>query len=172
MLSNKLFKSFFVCISCTLLIACLYQRDPLNSFNYADDVTRIDIKEREHGYHNFKSMVITTSDSLNHFLDMVARQPAWNDKDIFIDILTAAAIDFSTHNLLLIRHTEGSGSNQVSIGKPCLSAQKLTFDIKRHVPSIGTTDMAYYCFAYMVPTEYESILIQVEGKTDTLITID
>lgn len=136
-----------------------------------DEITRIHIQEREYGYSNFPTTVIETSDSLNNFLNQLLPQSSWNDKQPFLDSLTQAQIDFNSENLLLFRHTEGSGSNIVSVKEPYLEDEIIVIEIKRHIPSVGTCDMANYCFAYRVKKEFRQIKFIIEKMDDVIINV-
>lgn len=153
-----------------ILNQCILNNDG-DKQEVTDEITRIHIQEREHGYSNFPTTVITSADSLNNFLNQLLPQSAWNDKQPFLDSLTQAQIDFDSENLLLFRHTEGSGSNIVSVKEPYLEDEIIVIEIKRHIPSVGTCDMANYCFAYRIKKEFKQIKFEIEKMDDVLIEI-
>jgi hypothetical protein len=113
----------------------------------------IPIPKREHGYSNFASVAIMSQNDMNSFLRGTSKQMGWNNKQEFEDALRHAKLDFSEEALVLLRHTEGSGSVQVTFETPILQDRKLLCEIRgRPIPPGygGTTDMAYYCFAVVV----------------------
>lgn len=110
----------------------------------------ININQREFGYSNFESMAITTSEDLNAFLEEMS-QLGWNNRQQFVDALLNAKIDFNQEALVLLRHTEGSGSVGVSFETPVLQDKTLLCEIRGKFPGgMGTADMAYHCFALAV----------------------
>ncbi len=134
-----------------------------------DEITRIHIQEREIGYFNFPTTIISTNNSLTNFINRLFIQSSWNHQQAFIDSLTQANINFDAENLLLFRQTETSGSHQLTIKKPYLEDSIIMIEIKRDIPSVGTTDMAYYCFAYRIKKEFKTIKFQIEKMNDVLI---
>jgi hypothetical protein len=71
----------------------------------------------------------------------------------FVDMLLEAKVDFSKEALVLLRHSEGSGSVKVTFETPVLTDRNLHCEIRGHLfpPGYGgTADMAYYCFAVAV----------------------
>src|SRR4051812_26064263 len=88
----------------------------LGSSSVAQDakgVRRIAIPHREHGYGEIKSQVIDTQEQFDAFLKKIEKQEGWNKRDEFLNAVKKAKIDFTAEALVLIRQTEGSGSNQV-----------------------------------------------------------
>jgi hypothetical protein len=113
----------------------------------------IPIPIREHGYSNFHSIVFTSQDDLDSFLTDTSTQIGWNSRQAFEDALLSAKLDFSKEALVLLRHTEGSGSVQVTFETPVLKDSTLFCEIrgKPFPPGYGgTADMAYYGFAVAV----------------------
>jgi hypothetical protein len=140
----------------------------------AESFKQIPIPKREHGYSNFKSVVISTKAELKAFLKTKAKAEAmgWNAEKKFIEALDAAKIDFSKQALVLLRHTEGSGSVQVTPGKATLAHGKLTLPVARKAPDMGTADMAYYCFALAVnKATVKQVELAVAGRKSTILTI-
>lgn len=110
----------------------------------------INIYEREYGYSHFESMAITTSEDFDAFLKETS-DLAWNNRQEFVDALRNAKIDFNQEALVLLRHTEGSGSVQVSFETPVLKDKTLLCEIRGEpLRGAGTADMAYHCFALAV----------------------
>ena len=112
---------------------------------------QLKIPAREHGYSQFQSHLINSKQTLNDFIAAVKKQKHWNNQAQFLKVLTQAKVDFSQNNLVFLRHTEGSGSIQVS---PELKIEKGQVKVtvnRKGVGGIGTADMAYYCFVYKIP---------------------
>lgn len=84
-------------------------------------------------------------------LESVAEQSHWNNKPEFIEAINKFDLDFSTESLLLVRDSEGSGSIKVWLQTPVLLNRALFIRIGKERPGIATLDMAYYCFALVVP---------------------
>ena len=134
----------------------------------------IPIPKREHGYSNFKSVVIRSKAALKEFLKRTAKAEGmgWNAEKKFIEALDAAKIDFSKQALVLLRHTEGSGSVQITPGKAKLANGKLTLPVARKAPDMGTADMAYYCFALAVnKSAVTKVELMVKGRKSTILNI-
>ena len=153
-----------------LLNQCIFSPDDPKKTE-ADGVVRLQIPEREHGYSNFPTTLITSSDSLANFISKISAQSAWNNKKVFIDSLTQSNIDFNTEVLLLFRHTETSGSNTVTVRKSYSEDSDVIVEIERDLPSVGTTDMAYYCFAYRIEKKYGNIVFKIEGQNNITIPL-
>lgn len=125
----------------------------LSAFGQTNDkaVTVVNILPREHGYSNFKSMVVSSKSEFGKFMQSVQEQEHWNRKPEFLKAMESATFDFSKEILVLLRHEEGSGSNQVTFLPPMIKDGKVICKIARKVPPIGTDDLAYYCFAIRIP---------------------
>ena len=96
---------------------------------------------------------------LDSFLADPATVNGWNNRQGFKDALLNAKLDFSKEALVLLRHTEGSGSVKVEFGTPILKDQTLLCEIQgKAIPRGygGTADMAYYCFAVAVSKAHVS----------------
>jgi hypothetical protein len=122
----------------------------------------IPISKRENGYSNFASIAFTSQDELDSFIRRTSTQIGWNQRQGFEDALRKAKVDFSQEALVLLRHTEPSGSVQVTFETPTLEGRKLVCAIrgKPIAPgSAGTADMAHYCLAVVVS---KSAVTQVE----------
>ncbi len=125
----------------------------------ASSFRTINIPQREFGYSHFDSMAITTSEDFDAFLEETS-QLGWNNRQEFVDALRNARIDFNQEALVLLRHTEGSGSVQVSFETPVLKDKTLLCEIRGEpLRGAGTADMAYYCFALAVS---KSLVNQVQ----------
>ncbi len=139
---------------CCLLLATLFY--PGQVTNKSTQSFRIvPIRERG-GYGNFESIVLMSQDDLDSFLKDTSARPE------FVDALRNANLDFTKEALVLLRHTESSGSVQVVFETPILQDRKLLCEIRgKPLPPgyAGTADMAYYCFAVAVS---KSAVDQVE----------
>jgi len=122
---------------------------------------RIPIPEREHGYRNFETRSFATRQAWETFRDRILDQEGWNRRDPFVAAIDGAAIDFDRETLVLVRHTEGSGSTRVTLHRPRLADGVLTCTITTRAPEIGTADMAYRCFALAVAkAEVERLTVE------------
>ena len=129
---------------------------------------RIPIPKRENGYSRMDSVVIRSKTEMERLLKRIRGQGGWNDRKGFEDAIIKANVDFNREVLVLLRHTEGSGSVQVTFHMPTVRAGTLTCRITRKVPEIGTADMAYYCFALAVSkSDVSKAELHVQGKKST-----
>ena len=122
----------------------------------------IPIPRRDHGYNNFASIAFKSKEELDSFLKDPSLQIYWNNRQEFENALHDAKVDFTKEALVLLRHTEGSGSVQVTFQTPVLQDTKLLCEIRGKAipPGYGATaDMAFYCFAVAVS---KSAVSQVE----------
>ena len=126
------------------------------------------IPKRETGYGNFASVAFTSKTEFDSFISKTSTQIGWNNRQEFEDALRMAKVDFTQEALVLLRHTEPSGSVQVTFEAPTLQDRRLVCEIRgKPIPPgfAGTADMAFYCFAVVVSksavTEVE--LQAVEG---------
>lgn len=111
----------------------------------------VPIPKSENGYDSFDSTQIESQEQLDTFLKSLAVKPGWNERKRFEDALKNAKIDFKTERLMLLRHSEGSGSIDVQFLRPELKVLELHCKVARVEPSgSGTADMAYYCFAVVL----------------------
>jgi hypothetical protein len=126
----------------------------------------VSIPVREHGYSNFETVVIGSSDELATFISTNSFQKMmeWNQRDKFLEAIKKADIDFRKESLVLIRDTEPSGSTIVSFGAPKLDSSVLICQIQRKVPAFGTADMAYYCFGVVVSKSIEKVRVVTQGR--------
>ncbi len=137
---------------CCLLLAILFHPGQLVDES-AQPFRIIPIPTREHGYNNFESKVFMSQKDLDVFLTDKSTQMGWNNRQGFEDALLNAKVDFSKEALVLLRHTEGSGSVKVTFETPVLQDRTLLCEIRGEpIPPGhgGTADMAYYCFAVAV----------------------
>lgn len=111
----------------------------------------VPIPKRENGYSNFESVAFNTKAEFESFLAGTSKQPGWNSRQAFVDALGNARIDFTREVLVLLRHSEGSGSVRVTFETPTLVDRRLICQIRgRALTGGGTMDMADYCFAVVV----------------------
>src|SRR6185369_7461083 len=110
----------------------------------------VNIYLTDNGYEYFDSMVITSSQDFNAFLNEVSQQQRWSYKQAFVDTLLNAKIDFNQEALVLLRHTEGSISARVSFETPVLKEKTLICDIRGELQGAGLGVVAYYGFALVV----------------------
>lgn len=134
----------------------------------------VPIPKEDHGYSNFESTVITSHGELDAFLqkDSKGQGMGWNNRLDFENALTKARLDFNQEALVLLRHTESSGSVQVNFRKPRLKGRKLICRIDRNDPKMGTTNMAYYCFALVVvKTDIKEVELNISGKKPIILSV-
>lgn len=137
-------------------------------------IQNLPIPKEEHGYSNFESMVIATRDESNTFLATVSggQDMGWNRRADFEKQIAQANLDFSKETLVLLRHTEGSGSIQISFRPPTVTGKRVMCHIDRIEPDFGTDDMAYYCFALAVDkAQIEEVELIVSGKDQILLPV-
>src|SRR5262245_10665994 len=94
---------------CCVTLAMLFHPNVSNNQSESSFRT-INIYQTEHGYSNFESMAITSSEDFNAFLAEIPQQIGWNNRQGFIDALVNAKIDFNREALVLLRHDEPNGS--------------------------------------------------------------
>ena len=139
-------------VLCCLLLAILFHPRQVIDKS-AQSFRIIPIPTKEHGYNNFDSIVLRSKKDLDSFLTNTSTQIGWNNRQAFEDALVNAKVDFSKEALVLLRHTEGSGSVKVAFETPVLQGRNLVCEIQgKPIPPGygGTGDMAYYCFAVAV----------------------
>jgi hypothetical protein len=161
-------------VLCCLLLAILFHPGQVSDQS-AQPFRIIPIPTRENGYGNFPSVVLMSQKDLDSFLTNTSTQSGWNHRQEFENALLSARVDFSKEALVLLRHTEGSGSVKVTFEMPVLQDRNLICEIRGkaiHPGHGGTDDMAYYCFAVAVS---KTQIRQVElrsikgGVTETLL---
>jgi hypothetical protein len=138
---------------CCLLLATLFHPGQLT--NKTTQSFRVIPIPKRGGYSNFESIVLMSKDNLDSFL----KDTSTRVSPEFVDALLNAKLDFTKEALVLLRHTEGSGSIQVTFETPILQGRRLLCEIRgKPLPpgSLGTADMAYYCFAVAVSKAHVS----------------
>ena len=166
MILRKVYTAAFLVIALNGCVNFLPPDPPAVS----EGVERIAIPAREHGYSNFESLVISDADSLTNFLLAMTSTAGWNNWPRFRDSLVQAQLNFSMERLLLFRHTETSGSIVVTVGQPYTDQAEVVVPIFRDIPSIGTSDMAYYCYGFRVYREIPQVRMKIEGMEDVVFT--
>lgn len=135
----------------------------------------VPIPEREHGYSGFESVVIDSQTGLDALLKRVKAGEGWNDGAKFIAAVKEAKIDFSKEALVLLRHTEGSGSTRVEFSNPKLRDGTLQYEIIRktvEIGMVGTADMAFYCFALAVKkTAVNKVKLRIAGRKPVVLLV-
>lgn len=134
----------------------------------------IPIPEREHGYSNFDSTFLVSQDALDEFLKSGSKAGGmgWNSRKDFEEAITKSRVDFGREVLVLLRHTEGSGSVQIRFRTPIVKQKRLICHIDRKEPQVGTADMAYYCFALAVDkAAVAEVELEVPGRKQLLLSL-
>ena len=65
----------------------IINHDPseIQKFIDANEMSRINIPTREHGYSNLQNVVIRSTTELKEYVQSIANQSAWNDKAEFVN---------------------------------------------------------------------------------------
>ena len=157
------------------MVACLVITVCASNIHGADAASfkSIPIPKKENGYSNFKSTVIRSQSELDTFLQRGSGQDrGWNNRADFEKALAQVKLDFDRESLVLLRHTEGSGSVQVNFRQPRVKGRTLICQIDRKEPEVGTADMAYYCFALaVVKADVAAVEMQVSGRKPIILSI-
>jgi hypothetical protein len=132
-----------------VLLTLVFQAGPLSA-QERPAFRVIPILNKENGYGNFESIAFNTKTEFESFLAGTSKQPGWNSRQAFVDALQNANIDFTREALVLLRHSEVSGSVRVTFETPTLVDRKLVCKVRGKAVTGGTMDMAYYCFAVVV----------------------
>jgi hypothetical protein len=172
---QKLFY-LFVVTAITFLGSGIWANESKNKSKSQEDkkvlFKLVDIPRREHGYSNFESLVISSSDSMKAFLEQVPEQKGWNAAADFLQVLQGISMDFKTHSLVLLRHTEGSGGVSIDFNILALVDRRLQCRIARKIPEMGTADMAYYCFGLIVRKDAVSkIVVDLEQGPTSVVQV-
>lgn len=94
----------------------------------------VPIPREEHGYNGFQSTAILTQKDYAAFVKAVKKQKHWNEKDKFLAALNTPKIDFKTHALVLLRHTETGGGVIAKFAEPRQEGFVLTCKVIRKMP--------------------------------------
>lgn len=146
-------------VLCCLLLASLFY--PGQSIDDSAQSFRIiPIPARDYVYGYFKSTVIMSQKDLDSFLAATtSRRAPLNKSRGFEAALINAKFDFSKEALVLLRHTENSGSVKVEFETPVLRDRTLHCEING-IPIRpgygGTGDIAELCYAVAVSKAHVS----------------
>jgi hypothetical protein len=128
-----------------------------------------------HSEHELQKLIQNVKDGMRTSFDDTGAKGGWLDfwcRD-FETGVKAAGLDFTKESLILIPHTEGSGSIDVGLSWPWLRAKTLVCRIWRRVPSARTADMAYHCFALIVPNDKVAhVAVWVRGQHKETLSIE
>ncbi len=164
---------FIVVLMCTVLLGVNMTLSMADDASEEKPFRRIPIPEREHGYSGFESVMIRSQAELDRFLRKIRGQDGWNNRTGFEEAIEKAELDFTKEVLVLLRHTESSGSVQVTFEEPKLRDGTLSWNIAREVPFMGTHDMAYYGFALAVSkANVEKVELDLQGTKVVRISAD
>ena len=134
-----------------------------------EELVRIEIPFREHGYNNFNTRVIGSTNGFSNFIKEVGLQQHWNNKQDFLSLLQSEPIDFEQYNLLLYRLTEGSTSIKLTPQAPTYTSNnQISVKIDRVAPQIGDSAMAYYVLAYKFDKNSPEVIFD-DGKQKVII---
>lgn len=122
-----------------------------------DGVRSVGIPSRDYWYKSFDTRVVGSRKELDGLFEETGRSDNWkprpSDFEEFRRAVADAKVDFDTEVLWLVRHTEGSGSVRVRFRLTEQPGEVLRATVDRTVPAACTWDMAYYCFAVVVPRD-------------------
>lgn len=128
-------------------------------------VKRVPIPERESGYQFLRSQVVGSDGEFDALLKLVESQEYWSRKGEFLDALRREKPNFERASLVLIRDTLGSGSIKVALDGPYADGQDVVYRIKYDAPRWLTADMAYRCFAVVIPKGIgDRVLVKRAGR--------
>jgi hypothetical protein len=126
-----------------------------------DDARGIAIPSREHGYKYLQNTVIRSHDEYDQLIALTLDQKYWNNRDAFITALQDESIDFSTHNIVIYPHTEGSISISLTPHLPVWDNTDVVVVIDRDVPDGQYDLMAYHAYAYRVSKHIDAVIFEV-----------
>jgi len=142
---NKVWILLLVLVVISVSMSCTSGTNPEGEKSFRV----VEIPKREHGYSNFDSVVISSQTMLDSFLKETSFQEnmGWNNREDFEEALNNDAVDFGQEALALLRHTEGSGSIEVTFETPVFSGEKLLCRITRESLAIplGNSPTIYRC---------------------------
>lgn len=93
-------------------------------------------------------------------------QGRWQDKEAFKRAVESANVNYETEALVLIRNTEGSGGNAVSLDAPRFRGKQLVFRLRRNVAAGGTADVVEYGYAVAVSgARINEVVVEVDKKS-------
>src|SRR4030095_1683169 len=109
----------------------------------------INIHEGDNGYRYFDSIVITSAQDFNAFLEEISQQLFWNNRQDFVDALLKAKVDFNQEALVLLRRDQGTGA-RVSFEDPVLQEKVLLCEIRGEAHGVALGIVSYHCFALAI----------------------
>jgi hypothetical protein len=122
----------------------------------------IPIPQKEYGYRNFETAVLSTQTEYDDFLKKTTKS-RWNEREKFEAALGEANVDFAHEILVLIRHGPVSGGTEVSLEAPIFKDGKVVVTID-HKMEGETKDLAYHCYAIAIRKGVQGIVIKAKGK--------
>jgi hypothetical protein len=134
-----------------------------------DTISRLTLPVRSFWYYNFDSKIIKSQKELDDFISDLQHQSDWYGKADILQSIAEWQIDFSSHNLILYRHTETSGGTVVTLGEPLVEDDSVTINVNIG-PTGLTDDMAYYCYAYKVSKAITSVNFVVNDREDVILS--
>jgi hypothetical protein len=134
---------------CFVALAMLFHPSPLKNESGAAFRT-INISQTENGYQYFGPMVITSGPHFSTFLEELSHQTYWNNRQAFVDALLNAKIDFNQEALVLLPHTQASGSQRITFETPVLQDKTLLCEIRDELLGVGPAIVTYHSFALAV----------------------
>jgi len=158
--------SIAVLVGLIASIAIPIRADPLPAYR------TVPIPWREHGYNAFSSTSLSTQAELDAFLRTAKAKGGWNRFAAFEKALADARIDWRKESLVLLRHTEHSGSIRVVPQAPRQEGRTLTIAVDRKAPEVQTADMAYYaCAVVVLKSTIQVVELVVGGKATTSVKV-
>jgi hypothetical protein len=142
---------------------------------------RIGIPFRVSYYEDIQSQVVASKADLDGMLESIPQPPkhhrnernrSWRDLQTFRRLLLEHQIDFSREVIVLIQHTEGSGTPKVSLAHPLhdSNTRRLLLEVRSYNPGLGTRDLAAYCFAVVVPRHLaDEVIITTTGNASVTV---
>jgi len=132
------------------------------------DITRLELPFKAQVYNQLTTTLITSQAELEQLITTLTSQRYELDKQEQFAQLEKVAIDFSKENLLIYQMSESSGSIALNVKAPTLKGDAAFVSITRHVPEMGTTDMAYYALFYRLSHTIKTITFTEGNVTTTL----
>jgi hypothetical protein len=137
-----------------------------------DEARSIAIPSREHGYNYLTNTVIRSHEDYDQFIRLTSAQKHWNDRDAFIAALQDESNNFSTHNIVIYPHAEGSSSIGLTPHLPVWDNTDVVVVIDRNVPNGQFADMAYHAYAYRVSKQIETVVFEVGDVRTSIVNAE
>jgi len=136
---------------------------------------QIQIPKREHGYATHRSIILKSDEDLASFLKVISEQTSWNRRETFVRALESESVDFTSESIALFFFSESSGSIKIGAPKAKVKDDTLDIQVSRTPPApgmFGTTDMAFYGFAFVVKkSKVKKVTFQVGPKDPIHLTL-